>query len=73
MSVADAGRHTQAVQNSLRMADEAAQRGDYPDALGWLETLLAIGEQLPGEYQRKQTAWQDKTEARPLPDPIGGL
>ncbi len=42
-----AGKHAQAVANSLGEADQAADRGQYADALGWLQTLRAIGEELP--------------------------
>lgn len=57
-------RHAQAVTNSLRMADEAAERGDYHDALGWLEAVRATGERLSEEYQGKRAAWMGKTVGR---------
>jgi len=63
MSIArseSSSQHAQAVSNSLRLADEAAARGDYLDALSWLYALEAIGERLPVEYQRKHTAWWER-------------
>ncbi len=50
-------RHAQAVARSLRWADEAADRGDHVNALGWVETVLAIGDLLPEEYERKRAEW----------------
>jgi hypothetical protein len=32
-------------------------RGDYRDALGWLQVLEAVGEELPIEYRAKRQAW----------------
>lgn len=54
-------KHAQAVANSLCMADEAAERGDYHDALSWLNAVRATGDRLPDEYQRKHVAWRGKT------------
>ncbi len=50
-------RHAHAVARSLRWADEAAERGDHANALGWVETVLAIGDRLPEEYERKRAEW----------------
>jgi uncharacterized protein HemY len=50
-------RHEIAVLNTLRGADAAAERGDYADALSWLETVSAIGDALPEEYEHKRRAW----------------
>jgi len=51
-------RHARAVLNTLHLADDAARRGQYEDALSWLNTLLAIGDSLPEHYVRKQALWQ---------------
>jgi len=51
-------KHRQAVANTLRWADEAAQRGDPADALMWIEVLRAIGDRLPAAYERKCTRWK---------------
>lgn len=50
-------RHEAAVASTLRLADEAAAGGDYQDALTWLVTLEAIGDQIPDEYERKREVW----------------
>jgi hypothetical protein len=64
------GKHAQAVANSLSEADQAAGLGQYADALGWLETLRAIGEDLPDEYELKRAAWMDLlSAAREQPRP----
>ena len=46
----DAGAHAKhlaAVARTLRWADESAARGDYADALRWVETIEALGDPLP--------------------------
>jgi len=50
-------RHVPAVARSLRWADEAAERRDYRDALGWLQAVEAAGEELPDPYQARRNAW----------------
>lgn len=50
-------RHAAAVRNSLRWAQDAADRSDYVDALGWINVLESIGEQIPAAYQAKRRAW----------------
>ena len=57
-AVDGAERHRVAVANTLGWAQEAAQRGDYADALEWLRTVEAIGEQLPPGYQTQRQAWR---------------
>jgi hypothetical protein len=39
-------------------AQEAADRGDYADALEWVRTVEAIGEQLSPSYQTQRQAWR---------------
>jgi len=51
-------RHRQAVANTLRWADEAAERGDPADALMWVGVIRAIGDELPAAYERKCTQWK---------------
>ena len=55
--------HRVAVANTLRWADESASRGDYSDALGWLQVLDVIGDELPPEYQAKRHAWRQSRSA----------
>ena len=50
-------KHLVAVARTLQWADEAAERGDHFDALAWLETLEAIGDQLPEVYESRRGSW----------------
>lgn len=50
-------RHLEAVRRTLRWADEAAHRGDYGEAIAWLETVTAIGDALPAAYRLKHREW----------------
>jgi hypothetical protein len=50
-------KHLAAVARTLQWADEAAERGDYLDAVLWLETLEAIGDQLPEVYESRRGSW----------------
>ena len=40
-------RHLAAVAGTLGWAQESAERGDYADALKWIQTVEAIGEPIP--------------------------
>jgi len=51
-------KHLAAVARSLQWADEAAEREDYADALGWLQAVEAAGDELPHGYETKRHAWQ---------------
>ena len=50
-------KHLAAVASTLQWADEAAERGDHFDAVAWLETLEAIGDQLPDLYESRRGSW----------------
>lgn len=50
-------KHERAVAHTLGMADHAAVFGDHAEALAWLDTLEAIGVQLPRTYAFKRLAW----------------
>lgn len=50
-------RHARAVANSLQLADEAASRGDYAEAVAWVDTVIAIGERLPPDVHQSRQAW----------------
>jgi hypothetical protein len=52
-------RHLAAVTRSLRWAQESAERGDYPDALAWVQVVEATGTQLSPSFQDKRKAWLD--------------
>jgi hypothetical protein len=64
-------RHERAVARTLEFAEEAASRGDFSEALAWLETLDAIGRRLPSEYASKRLEWRlavaDQRSQRPAP------
>lgn len=50
-------RHQEAVNRTLEWADEAAARCEYGSALGWLEVVEAVGDELPAEYKARRRAW----------------
>ncbi len=50
-------RNLAAVSRSLGWAQESADRGDYLDALGWIEVVEAIGAELSTSFQIKRQAW----------------
>ena len=56
---------------TLRWADEAASRGDYADALGWIEVVRATADGLPGPYERKRVAWLRELRAQHAADATG--
>jgi hypothetical protein len=53
-----AERHRLAVARTLAWADEAAGRGEYGEALAWLETVEAVDAELPQPYVVKRAAWR---------------
>lgn len=55
--VRDGERHQAAVARSLGWAQESAARGDYADALAWVEVVEAIGDSVPHEYEVNRWAW----------------
>lgn len=57
--------HTAAVANTLAWADAAAARGDHHEALAWLQTIEAIGDELTPDYQTKRRAWLELTDGLP--------
>jgi hypothetical protein len=57
-------RHERAVAQTLKWADEAVARGRHADALAWLRTVEAIGDQLPDEYELKRGDWQRSRNRR---------
>lgn len=50
--------HRVAVANTLSWAEESAARGDFVNALAWLNVLDAIRETLPETYENKRLAWR---------------
>jgi len=55
-------RHLAAVARSFGWADESAARGDYADALGWVDVIAAMRDPIPQEYQIKRQAWLRATQ-----------
>lgn len=51
-------RHRASVARSLRWADEAAERADFADALGWARIVEVVDGTLPEEYQTKCNGWR---------------
>lgn len=49
--------HRTAVANTLTWAEESAARGDYVNALSWLN-VDAISETLPGADELKRLDWR---------------
>jgi hypothetical protein len=50
-------KHRAAVARSLGWADDSAARGDHAGALGWLQMVEAIGDQLPEAYDTRRRDW----------------
>ena len=50
-------RHLAAVARTLQWADESADRGDLREAIAWLGTLEAIGDEVPGVYEFRRDCW----------------
>ncbi|HSO98626.1 MAG TPA: hypothetical protein VLP43_06720 [Solirubrobacteraceae bacterium] len=55
-------RARDAVPRALELADAAAERGQYAEALGWLQTLEASRHQLDAAYADKRVRWRLKVE-----------
>jgi hypothetical protein len=55
---ADGVHHAAAVARSLGWADEAAERADWADALGWIDVVEACGDALSDEFRAKRDRWR---------------
>lgn len=53
----DQERHVAAVARTLGWAEEAAARDDYVDAIGWVQVIEAIGDELTQGYKTKRQEW----------------
>lgn len=56
-------RHEAAVARTLQWADGSAARGDYADALGWIQVVEAVDGGLSEEYIAKRDAWLRRLNA----------
>lgn len=50
--------HESAVAQSLRWAQEAADSGDFSDALEWLRVVEVVRGDLPPGWGNKQDSWR---------------
>jgi hypothetical protein len=57
-------RPDRAVFRMLELADAAAARGDYADALDWLARVDASGDRLDPLYEGWRREWRSKVESR---------
>ena len=51
-------RHLAAVARSLGWAQESADRGDYADALGWVQAVEATGDRLSTAQRATHQVWR---------------
>jgi len=58
-------QHAAIIGRTLRWADDAAARCDYVQAVRWLDTVRALGQDLPDEYKRKHENWLDAMKCEP--------
>jgi hypothetical protein len=63
MATRSQARQDHAVSRTLELADAAAARGDYVDAIAWLGTLEARGHQLESVYENRCARWRLEVEA----------
>jgi hypothetical protein len=59
--------HRVAVAITLSWAGESAARGDYANALAWLNVPDAIGETLPEPYEIKRLDWRRAVIGQHMP------
>ena len=50
-------KHLATVMRTLQWADESAERGDYCESLAWLDTVEAIGDELPEFHETRRDFW----------------
>jgi GAF domain-containing protein len=50
-------KHERAVANTLGWAEYAAAYGEFAEAIDWLDTLEAIGAEVPESYAHKRVSW----------------
>ena len=50
-------RQAAAVARSLRLADAAAERADWADAVAWVDILDACDYPVPDEYRARREVW----------------
>jgi hypothetical protein len=60
-------RHERAVQQTYAWAREAAERGEYDEAIAWMGTLEAVEGELRPDWEAQRASWFDRTR-----DPADG-
>ncbi len=50
-------KHAAIIARTLRWADDAAERGDWGEALRWVEKVRDLGQALPADYEAKRQTW----------------
>jgi len=54
-------KHAAIIARTLGWADDAASRGDYAQAVHWIETVRGLGHDVPDEYEAKLQMWLNAT------------
>jgi hypothetical protein len=57
--------HAAIIARTLRWADRAAARGDYREAVHWVETVGDLGHELSAEYEVRRDTWLNAIERDP--------
>ena len=67
---AQSERQRAAVEGSLGLAQDSADRGEYADALLWIHILEATGGEIPPDYEAKRQAWKRQLVATARPSAL---
>lgn len=51
-------KHAAIIDRTLRWADDAAERGNWGEALRWVEKVRSLGQPLPAGYEEKRQSWR---------------
>lgn len=55
-------KHAAIIARTLRWADDAAERGNWREALRWVEKVRSLGQPLPADYEEKRQAWVEAVD-----------
>ena len=58
MATLSRARQDRAISRTLALADAAAARGNYVDAVDWLTSLEATGHQLDSVFENRRARWR---------------
>lgn len=50
-------KHAAIIARTLRWADDAAGRGNWREALRWVDKVRSLGQPLPADYEEKRQVW----------------